>query len=104
MGRITSPCGPVIYDEGESVTCQDVRWRLYWQFARPPLQRPVFHLEELRREDEAACTGYGFKAGTSLQRESLGLICPPTAKALSDIAIVRGWPARNCAEWRTLPN
>jgi len=32
--------------------------------------------EELRREDEAACTGYGFKAGTNefgncLQRESL---------------------------------
>jgi len=32
--------------------------------------------EELRREDEAACTGYGFKVGTSefancLQRESL---------------------------------
>ena len=32
--------------------------------------------EELRHEDEAACTGYGFKAGTNefancLQRESL---------------------------------
>jgi hypothetical protein len=28
--------------------------------------------EELRREDEAACTGYGFKAGTSLQRRASG--------------------------------
>ena len=49
---------------------------LGFAFAIGALAASCVSPEELRREDEAACTGYGFKAGTNdfancLQRESL---------------------------------